>query len=283
MSDDSHAKAATALQELLRIVSKLRDPLDGCPWDIKQSFETLKSLLIEEAYEVSDAVAEGDAQVCEELGDLLSLVALYAQIAEEQQRFSFESILSGISQKLIRRHPHVFGERRASSEEQVLANWEAIKQQERNQSGKAKKGLLDGIPRSLPALQRAHEIGERCARVNFDWKKSSEVANKVREELNEFLEESAKHSLLTDESDLQQQFKERTFEEFGDLLFSLAQYSRHLGFNPEEALSAANNKFHRRFQAVEELSESARGERNLTGLTDDQMQELWVQAKKIVG
>jgi ATP diphosphatase len=283
MTVESHVKAASALQELLSIIARLRNPQGGCPWDIKQTFDSLKSLLIEEAYEVSDAVAEGDAQVCEELGDLLSLVALYAQIAEEQKRFSFDAVLTGITEKLVRRHPHVFGDVKAASQEEVLKNWEAIKQQERKESGKSKKGLLDGIPRSLPALQRAHEIGERCARVGFDWNKSDEVAEKVREELNEFLEESLEYSakLATDASDKSP--KERLIEEFGDLLFSLAQYSRHLGCDAEEALAAANQKFHRRFQAIEELCEAQRGERSIAGLAPEQMQDLWLQAKKIVG
>jgi ATP diphosphatase len=283
MTAESHSKAATALQEFLRIIAKLRDPQGGCPWDIKQTFMTLKPMLIEEAYEVSDAVTEGDAQVCEELGDLLSLVALYAQIAEEQKKFSFEAILTGISEKLVRRHPHVFGDVKAETEEQVLKNWEAIKQQERKDSEKAKKGLLDGIPRSLPALQRAHEIGERCARVGFDWNKSSEVAEKVREELDEFLEEALNRGAAEASCLPQQNDKDRLIEEFGDLLFSLAQYSRHLGFNAEEALAAANQKFHKRFRTVEDLSEQQRGDRSIAGLSADQMQELWLQAKKIAG
>jgi ATP diphosphatase len=282
MTSTPHEEAARELQEFLRIIAKLRDPQGGCPWDIKQTFASLKPLLIEEAYEVADAVESGDAGVCEELGDLLSLVALFAQIAEERSAFSFASILQGISSKLVRRHPHVFGDVKAETEEEVLRNWEAIKQQERKDAEKEsaqEKGLLDGLPRSLPGLQRAHQIGTRCARVGFDWSSSADVAEKVREELNEFLDECAKKAASTPVTPSPP--ADALVEEFGDLLFSLAQYSRHLGFNAEEALAAANNKFLKRYRIVEDLAKSETGNRSIAGLSADKMQELWVKAKTL--
>jgi ATP diphosphatase len=282
MSQLSQDEAARELQELLRIIAKLRDPQGGCPWDIKQTFASLKPLLIEEAYEVADAVESGDAGVCEELGDLLSLVALFAQIAQERSAFSFASILQGISSKLVRRHPHVFGDVKAETEEEVLRNWEAIKQQERKDAVKdsaKEKGLLDGLPRSLPGLQRAHQIGTRCARVGFDWSSSADVAEKVREELNEFLDECAKKGTSTPVTTSPP--PDALVEEFGDLLFSLAQYSRHLGFNAEEALAAANNKFLKRYRIVEDLAKTETGNRSVAGLSAEKMQELWVKAKAL--
>ena len=183
--------AEASLSRFLQIIAKLRDPNGGCPWDLKQTFETLKPQLVEEAYEVSDAVEASEAAVCEELGDLLSVVALFAQIASEKRTFSFSTILDGISDKLVRRHPHVFGETKVSGTEEVLKNWEQIKQEERAQKGTPEKGLLDGLPRSLPALQKAHQIGERCVRVGFEWSTAADIAGKVNEELQEFVVEVA--------------------------------------------------------------------------------------------
>ena len=182
-----NAKVAEALSTFLDVIAQLRNPTGGCPWDLKQTFESLRSCLVEESYEISDAVEISDAAVCEELGDLMSIVALYARIAEEGSRFSFASILEGITEKLIRRHPHVFGDVKVSGEAEVLKNWEAIKQQERANQPKKEKGLLDGLPRSMPALMKCHEIGVRCGRVGFDWTSTEGVADKVREELAEFL------------------------------------------------------------------------------------------------
>jgi ATP diphosphatase len=291
MTTQSHSDAAKELQEFLQIIARLRNPNGGCPWDIKQTFESLKPLVLDEAYEVFDAVEVGDGQICEELGDLLSLVALYAQIAEEESKFSFAMVLNGISSKLVRRHPHVFGETKADTAEQVLKNWEAIKEQERTnqqQSGQQKdkqkaKGLLDGLPRSLPALHRAHQIGERCRRVGFDWTSSHQVADKVKEEVNEFLQEVVTANPPGTTKELQPQERARMAEEFGDLLFSLAQYSRHLGINAEEALTAANQKFLKRFQSVESFAEAETGKRSIAGLSAEKMEELWQKAKLSVG
>ena len=275
MTDSPHTKAAEALVEFLNVMEKLRDPQGGCPWDLKQTFESLRSHLVEEAYEIGDAVEESPNKVCEELGDLLSLIALYCQIARESSLFSFGDIVQGITQKLVRRHPHVFGDTKVSGTKEVLENWEAIKLKEKAEAGAQKKGLLDGLPRSMPALMRAHEIGERCARVGFDWDSAEGVAEKVREELTEFLEEAAPQT-----AGRANQNSERIEEEFGDLLFTLAQQSRLLGFNAEEALAAANAKFSKRFKALENLAVEQHSDTPLGSLSAEQLQALWLKAKK---
>lgn len=275
MTDSQHTQAAEALVEFLKVMEKLRDPQGGCPWDLKQTFESLRSHLVEEAYEIGDAVEESPNKVCEELGDLLSLIALYCQIARESSLFTFADIVQGITQKLVRRHPHVFGDTKVSGTKEVLENWEAIKLKEKAEAGTQKKGLLDGLPRSMPALMRAHEIGERCARVGFDWDSAEGVAEKVREELTEFLEEAAPQT-----AGRANQNSERIEEEFGDLLFTLAQQSRLLGFNAEEALAAANAKFSKRFKALENLAVEQHSETPLGSLSAEQLQALWLKAKK---
>lgn len=273
MPDSAHDRSTQALLEFLRVMEKLRNPDGGCPWDLKQTFESLRSHLIEEAYEIGDAVDESPSKVCEELGDLLSLIGLYAQIARESSLFSFADVVQGITDKLVRRHPHVFGDVKVSGTKEVLENWEAIKLKEKASSGhEKKKGLLDGLPRSMPSLLRAHEIGERCARIGFDWDSAAGVADKVREELNEFLAEApGDASATTNQS--------RVEEEFGDLLFTLAQQSRHLGFNAEQALAAANAKFSKRFKILESLAEAQHPGTPLGELSQDQLQNLWVTAK----
>jgi MazG family protein len=272
MSDQAHT---SSLSRFLDIMAKLRDPNTGCPWDKKQSFETLKSLLVEEAYEVVDAVEAGPQAIKEELGDLISLIGLFSQIASEQSLFNFDSVLDGISDKLVRRHPHVFGETKVSGTEQVLKNWEQIKQEERKSDGESRKGLLDGIPRSLPALLKASQIGERCKRVGFDWGTVDGVALKVREEIEEFLAEAGSNPSSASLKD-----NTRAVEEFGDLLFSLAQLSRHLGINAEEALSAANAKFISRFQHLEKLSHERFSDQPLGDLGAEALEALWNEAKK---
>lgn len=258
---------SASLHRFLEIIAKLRDPHGGCPWDLKQTFETLKPLLIEEAYEVSDAVDKGPEAVQEELGDLLSLIALFSQIASEKSQFSFARIIDGIADKLVRRHPHVFGETKVSGTEEVLKNWEEIKKQEKKADSGDQKGLLDGIPRSLPALLKAHQIGERCARIGFDWGTKEGVADKVQEELAEFLSEiPARNSA-------------KVVEEFGDLLFTLAQYSRHLGFSAEEALHVANQKFLSRFKEVESLAHERYRDTPLSELGASTLESLWEEAK----
>ncbi|MFN4896072.1 MAG: nucleoside triphosphate pyrophosphohydrolase [Pseudomonadota bacterium] len=270
------------LTRFLSIIESLRKPEGGCPWDLKQTFESLKPLVIEEAYEVADAVEAGPTAVREELGDLLSLIGLFSQIASEQSLFSFSSILQGISDKLVRRHPHVFGEIKVSGTDEVLRNWEQIKQLERKGSSEsAHKGLLDGIPRSLPALLKSHQIGARCSRVGFDWGTTDGVVEKIKEELTEFLTEAAQPAATTDGSTprAMELRGQRALEEFGDLLFTLAQYGRHMGFNAEEALSRANDKFCKRFKELERLAVIQHSSKPLAELTPTELEALWQQAK----
>jgi ATP diphosphatase len=274
---------SSSLTRFLEIVAALRNPNGGCPWDLKQTFESLKPLVIEEAYEVSDAVEAGPEAVCEELGDLISLIGLFAQIASEQSLFSFSSIVEGVSDKLVRRHPHVFGDTKVAGTEDVLRNWERIKQQERKDAAtETPKGLLDGIPRSLPALLKAHQIGARCARVGFDWGTREGVTKKIHEELGEFLSEVTPQASEHPAGGAAP-VSHRAFEEFGDLLFTLAQYSRHMGFNAEDALSYANNKFTKRFKELERLAKDTFGERTLSELSAADLEQLWVRAKELQG
>lgn len=280
VNDTTHTKAAEALTAFLDVIAQLRDPNGGCPWDLKQTFESLRSCLVEESYEVADAVETGDEAVREELGDLMSIIALYARIAEERNSFSFASVVQGITDKLIRRHPHVFGDVKVTGEEEVLKNWEAIKQQERAADQKKAKGLLDGLPRSMPALQKCHEIGVRCARVGFDWTNTEGVAEKVREELSEFLAELPDPMNPSMNTAGKPFDKELVYEEFGDLLFTLAQESRHLGFNAEEALAAANTKFMARFRNLEQIATKENPERPLNTRTTEELEALWGEAKK---
>jgi MazG family protein len=273
------------LERFLQIMAQLRNPQGGCPWDLKQTFETLKPLLIEEAYEVSDAVEMGPAAIKEELGDLISLIGLFAQIASEQHLFSFDSILEEISDKLVRRHPHVFGDTKVSSTEEVLRNWEQIKQQE----GKEKlKGLLDGVPRSLPSLLKAQQIGERCSRVGFDWTSTDGVADKIREEITEFVAETKQlaeppqgaGALGADAGQDHKAIHTRAIEEFGDLLFTLAQYGRHLGISAEDALQQANSKFLKRFRELESLAAAKHPGKALADLGPETFDALWNESKQ---
>lgn len=277
---NSQAQAAEALTKFLDVIAQLRNPNGGCPWDLKQTFESLRPCLVEESYEVADAVETSDKAVREELGDLLSVIALYARIAEEKNSFSFASVVEGITDKLVRRHPHVFGDVKVSGEAEVLKNWEAIKQQERAAEPQKAKGLLDGLPRSMPALQKCHEIGVRCARVGFDWTNTEGVAEKVREELAEFLAELPNPRNPAMNGGGKPFNKDLVYEEFGDLLFTLAQESRHLGFNAEEALAAANAKFMARFKILEQIATEENPERPLNTRTTEELEALWQQAKK---
>ena len=228
------------MPRLLEIMARLRDPETGCPWDIEQTFETIAPYTIEEAYEVADAIAQGDmAELEGELGDLLLQVVYYAQMGREEGHFEFASIADKISDKMIARHPHVFGEEsRDKSADQQTQDWEKIKAAERAKTGKS-QGVLDGIAGNLPALTRAVKLQKRAARVGFDWPSTHEVLDKIKEEAAELVE-------ATEVKDHVDQV-----EEFGDLMFVMANLARHLKIDPEEALRAANRKFTRRFEGIE--------------------------------
>jgi ATP diphosphatase len=268
------------LSELLSIMERLR-AADGCPWDRQQTFASIAPYTIEEAYEVSDAIDAGDlAHLKDELGDLLFQVVFHAQMASEQGAFDFEAVAGSICDKLIRRHPHVFGGQAPAGQapgghgpltarDQLVA-WEDIKARERG-AGSA----LDGVPRTLPALMRAYKLSKRAARVGFDFEHPSQTADKVEEELAE-VREAADHSRAAgNHADAPSQ---ETFEEVGDLLFAAANLARKLGVDAESALRAANVKFERRFRAMEELAKS-RGE-EFSALNLDAQESLWLDVKR---
>ncbi len=229
------------IEQLLSIMAKLRDPKDGCPWDIKQSFDSIVPYTLEEAYEVADAIEKQNwLDVKEELGDLLFQVVFYSQMAKEQDLFDFDEVVAGICEKLTRRHPHVFANKQFASEAEVKANWEAEKAKERADKA-VDNSILANVPLAMPALTRADKIQKRCAQFGFDWDSVAPVAEKVVEELDEVMDEYQQVTLD----------QNRIEEEMGDLLFSVVNLSRHLNVNPERALQKANKKFERRFRKVE--------------------------------
>lgn len=233
------------ISRLVEIMAALRNPDGGCPWDLEQDFTTIKHYTIEEAYEVADTIERSDFDhLCEELGDLLLQPVYHAQMAAERDMFEFGDVVEAITTKLIRRHPHVFGDVSAGAAKEAQARWETIKAEERAGKAKGKGGdtppsLLDDVPRPLPALSRAEKLDKRAARAGFDWPDVDAVIAKVREEVDELAE--AAHS-----GDAK-----RTQEELGDLLFAVASLARHLDIEPEAALTEANLKFTRRFHHVE--------------------------------
>lgn len=229
------------IDRLLGIMQRLRDPENGCPWDKEQTFTTIAPYTLEETYEVLDAIAREDFDDLRgELGDLL-FGGVYAQMAQEEGRFDFNDICAAISDKLERRHPHVFADVSASTSREVLTRWEQIKTEERAE--KSQHSALDDIPRSLPALMRAQKIQKRCSNVGFDWKTLGPVVDKVYEEIDEVMFE-AKQAVV-DQAKLE--------EEMGDLLFATVNMARHLGTKAETALQKANEKFERRFREVERI------------------------------
>lgn len=254
------------LPRLLEIMRRLRDPDTGCPWDIEQDFGTIAPYTIEEAYEVADAIERQDWDDLKgELGDLLFQSVFHAQMAEEAGLFSFDDVANTMSEKMVARHPHVFGdESRDKSAEQQTADWEKIKAAER--ARKAETGALDGVAVGLPALLRAFKLQKRAARVGFDWPETTQVLDKIAEEARELVE--AKESLPQDKIE----------EEMGDLLFVMANLARHLEVEPEAALRRANAKFVRRFKSIEAALD-AKGKAP-TDSTLEEMDALWDAAKQ---
>ena len=253
------------IPRLLEIMRRLRDPKTGCPWDIEQDFASIAPYTIEEAYEVADAIERGDMADLEgELGDLLLQTVYHTAMGEEAGHFTFETVTRAIADKMVARHPHVFGdESRDKSAEQQTADWEAIKAAER--AGKSERGTLDGVAIGLPALLRALKLQKRAARVGFDWPSTTEVLDKIIEESQELVE--AKETLT----------QAKIEEEYGDLLFVMANLGRHLGIDPEAALRAANAKFTRRFEQVE--AKLARLGKSPAQSDLAEMDSLWDQVK----
>ncbi|KDM92620.1 nucleoside triphosphate pyrophosphohydrolase [Photobacterium galatheae] len=256
------------INTLLRIMAKLRDPNGGCPWDLQQDFASIVPHTLEEAYEVADAIAEENwAEVKEELGDLLFQVIFYSQLGKEQGLFEFDDIVSGINNKLIRRHPHVFADQHFEDEAAIHANWEAEKAKERAEKGQD-DSILANIPKAMPALNRADKIQKRCARYGFDWPTLGPVVEKVQEEIDEVMAEA--HQIAPDQ--------DRIEEEVGDLLFAVVNLSRHLKVKPEMALHRANRKFERRFREVEQ-SVLEQGKR-VDACSLDELDAAWEKVKQ---
>ena len=259
------AKAGESIERLLDVMRKLRGP-GGCPWDREQTNESLKSDLIEEAYEVIDAIEYGEASALQEdLGDLLLQVVFHAQICSESGKFEFSNVAEGIADKLVRRHPHVFGEVEVSGAGEVLQNWDAIKKAEK-QKGDKPASIVAGIPRHLPALQKAYQVQKRAARAGFDWAHIDDVFDKLHEEMDELKEA------------IHRQHEPDIREELGDLLFSVVNVSRFLGHNPEELLDQNIKKFIRRFQLVEDLVHAAG--RPLNSFSLEELDAFWNKAKR---
>lgn len=261
---DLQTTPASAFERLLAIMNDLRAQ---CPWDKKQTMETLRHLTIEETYELSDAILEGDMQeIRKELGDLMLHLVFYAKIGSETNDFTITDVLNGICEKLINRHPHIYGDVKAETEEQVKQNWEQIKLKEGN------KSVLAGVPSSLPALVKASRIQEKARGVGFDWEEKQQVWEKVEEEMQEFKNEF--NVIENKEID-----KEKAEAEFGDLLFSLINYARFININPEDALEKTNRKFIKRFQYLE--SKSKELGKNLKDMSLAEMDVFWNEAKKL--
>ena len=254
---NSRAQQLAAFDRLLTIMDELRAQ---CPWDKKQTMESLRHLTIEETYELGDAILEGDLEeVKKELGDLLLHIVFYAKIGSETEAFDMADVATDISEKLIRRHPHIYGDTSVSGEEEVKANWEKIKLSE------GKKSVLEGVPQSLPALVKANRIQEKVAGVGFDWEQPEQVLEKVKEEIGELERELNGGSVDKIESEL------------GDVLFSLVNYSRFLGINPENALERTNKKFINRFKYLEARALDAG--KSLSDMSLAEMDQFWEAAK----
>lgn len=244
-----------AFARLLQIMDELREQ---CPWDRKQTLESLRNLTIEETYELADAILEGDLEgVKEEIGDLMLHMVFYAKIADEKSAFDIADALNAVCDKLIKRHPHIYGDVEVADEEEVKKNWEQLKLKE------GKRSVLAGVPNSLPAMVKAYRMQEKTKQVGFEWENAGQVWDKVEEEIAEFKE------ALT-----QQESREKQEEEFGDVLFSLINYARFQGIDPETALERVNQKFKKRFEYIE-----AKAPKDLQEMTLEEMDALWNEAK----
>jgi tetrapyrrole methylase family protein/MazG family protein len=253
-----------AFEELARIMHRLRAP-GGCPWDREQTHDSIKPYLIEEAYEVVEAIDAGDdGELCTELGDLLLQIMFHAEMAAEQQRFTVADVIRAISEKMVRRHPHVFADTQVSGADDVLRNWSRIKAAERQDSADA--SALAGVPRAMPALLRAQRLGEKAAHAGFDWANADGVLAKLVEELEELRAAVQRGNVPEAEAGL------------GDLLFAATSLARHLSVRSEDALKSAADRFERRFRHLEEALRSQ--QRELHGATPEELDALWEHAKR---
>ncbi|MGE3477407.1 MAG: nucleoside triphosphate pyrophosphohydrolase [Rhodospirillaceae bacterium] len=265
-----YAAPGHSIQDLIGIMARLRDPNGGCPWDVEQTFATIAPYTIEEAYEVADAIARDNMPALkDELGDLLFQVVFHARMAEEAGLFAFPDVVGAISDKMIRRHPHVFGTVKFENVAAQTEAWENMKAAERAAAGEldAPPSVLDGLPAGLPALKQAEKLQKRAARVGFDWTQAKDILGKIQEELDE----------VRAEFEAEAQSTGRLTDEIGDLLFACVNLARKAGIDPGMALRGTNLKFDRRFRRVEALLRAAG--KSPEGATLDEMENLWVQAK----
>jgi MazG family protein len=257
---------AKAFERLATILDELRAQ---CPWDMKQTMESLRHLTIEETFELADSILDKDlSEIKKELGDIMLHLLFYAKIAEEQKQFDMVAVLNAQCEKLIYRHPHIYGDVKVKDEAEVKRNWEQLKMREKSSKGDGEfKSALEGVPKSLPSLIKSMRIQEKARGVGFDWEKPEQVWEKVEEEMNEFKHEAESGN------------DERAHDEFGDLMFSLINYARFKNINPEEALERTNKRFIKRFQYLER--ESAKAGKKLSEMTLAEMDVYWNEAKKL--
>jgi XTP/dITP diphosphohydrolase len=261
-------------QAFLRLVNIMNDLREKCPWDRKQTVQTLRHMTIEETYELADAITEENWEdIKEELGDLLLHIIFYAKIGSEQNKFTLEDVINGICEKLITRHPHIYGDVVVNGEEEVKRNWEKLKLKE------GKKSILSGVPRSLPATVKAMRLQEKAKQVGFEWENKEQVWEKVEEEMRELKSAIGdRQSALAEASaDKQAARRKKVEEEFGDVIFSLINYARFLQIDPENALEITNKKFISRFNRMEE--EAFKNNKNLNEMTLDEMDAIWNRIK----
>ncbi len=259
MNRKSYDEKADAFKRLLKIMDELRE---GCPWDRKQTFESLRSLTVEETYELADAILEKDVDgIKEEVGDLMLHMVFYARLGEEEGAFDIADALHGESEKLIRRHPHIYGDVKVEDDAEVKRNWEMIKMTE------GKKSVLSGVPKSLPAMVKAYRMQDKTKQVGFEWENEHQVWEKVEEEIEEF-------KAVLDTSHDGPRDQEKLEDEFGDIMFSLINYARYIGIDPELALEKVNKKFKARFEYIEEHAPKP-----LTDMDLVEMDALWNEAK----
>ena len=269
---DNPTERCYSMADLIEIMARLRDPDSGCPWDLKQSFETISPYTIEEAYEVADAIERGAAyELRQELGDLLFQVVYHAQMGAEAGSFDFSDVVQAICEKMVRRHPHVFGVDDLKSDDEITAMWERVKQLEKDTGdGETEPAFLSDVPIGLPGLTRAFKLQNKAARVGFDWPDHQPVLEKLQEELDELRETL---TMTGPEA------AERQLEEFGDLLFVMANIARHLKIDPEAALRGANEKFMRRFGHIE--TQLKNNGKRLEDSSLEEMEALWDEAKQL--
>jgi MazG family protein len=266
--------------DLVALMDRLRSP-GGCPWDREQTYATLAPMLLEEAYEAFDALEEARQgrpdDLCEELGDLLFQITFFARVAAERGEFTIDDVIEQVHAKMVRRHPHVFGDTTAGDSAEVLRNWEAIKAEEKRAAGKLKgetvgTSILDGVSTKAPALMEAHQLSTKAARVGFDWKRVEDIFEKLQEEIDELRAAISTHADTKTEAD-----HARVREEIGDLLFVVTNIARHMQVEPEAALKLTNRKFRRRFGFIE--SKLREQNRKFHETTLDELEELWQEAK----